>query len=55
MTNKNGMPTEIYMGNQINLLGSGYNCPSLGLFGFRTDTALKRAINKKLKITKGTK
>ena len=49
MTNKNGTPVEVYKGHQINRLGAGYNCPTLGLYGYATDTALKRAINKKLK------
>lgn len=38
-----------YMGYPRNLLGSGYNCPRLQLFGYRTESALNRAIAKKAK------
>lgn len=46
--NKNGLPVASYGGHTINLLGAGYNCPSLGLFGYSTESAIKRAIDKKL-------
>ena len=44
-----GIPVEVYKGYQINLLGAGYNCPTLSLWGYRTERQLKNAINKKLK------
>ena len=50
----NGTPIETYKGHTINLLGCGYNCPSLGLFGYSTDTAIKRAITRKLKDLKAS-
>lgn len=46
---KHGMLVETHKGYPINLLGSGYNCPPLSLWGYYTDAQLKRAINKKLK------
>lgn len=38
-----------YKGYQINFLHISYNCPSLGLWGFRSESAIKRAITKELK------
>ena len=46
---RDGLVVDVYKGYDICMLGAGYNCPRLGLFGYRTDTALKRAISKKLK------
>lgn len=44
----NGMKIGEYKGHVINMLGSGYNCPSLNLFGFRTERQVKSAISRKL-------
>lgn len=44
--NSNGMAIEPYMGYARNFLGSGYNCPVLKLFGYRTERALNGQILK---------
>ena len=44
--NANDMAITPYLGYARNFLGSGYNCPALKLFGYRTDTQLNRAIAK---------
>lgn len=44
------LPMDIgtHKGHMMQVHGTSYNCPSLALYGKRTDTALKRAINAKL-------
>lgn len=48
--NPNGMPTEVFKGYQINMLGAGYNCPALLLWGYRDSSSLKRAITRTIKL-----
>ncbi len=45
----NGVPIGPYLGYPRNMLGSGYNCPALKLFGYRTESQLNRAISKAAK------
>lgn len=42
--NSNGMPITPFLGYARNFLGSGYNCPALKLFGYRTERQLNNAI-----------
>jgi hypothetical protein len=40
-----------HMGHTIRFIHISYNCPSLKLFGYSSETAIKRAISRKLKIS----
>lgn len=46
----NGTPIGEHKGHTINLLGAGYNCPSLGIYGVRTEASVKRMITTRLKV-----